>query len=137
MIVIESLLKKRRDIDHIVIETSGMADPGIDMKQLAAIIDGNYLGAIVQKLWAEEALECRAQLDGVICLVDSLYGEQRLDPASPDYSIEAARQAALADLVILNKIDLVEEAARDGLRQRFKSINPLSIITETTFSRCI
>lgn len=73
-VALEALLKKRSDIDHIVIETSGMANPG----------------PIISKLWVDEALDCRAELDGVVCLVDGRHGADRLDPRSPAYSKEAA-----------------------------------------------
>jgi G3E family GTPase len=120
MLAIESLLKAKKDIDHIVIETSGMADPG----------------PIVQKLWADEALECHAQLDGVVCLIDSYYGMQRLDPTSPAYSVEAAKQVALADMIILNKIDLIQRDKTLGaLKSVLGNINPVALIDQTSYSK--
>lgn len=74
VIALEALLTKRTDIQHIVIETSGMANPG----------------PIIQKLWVDLALDCKAELDGVVCLVDALHGFQRLSPESMSYSKEAA-----------------------------------------------
>lgn len=120
MLAIESLLKTKKDIDHIVIETSGMADPG----------------PIVQRLWADEALECHAQLDGVICLIDSHYGMQRLDPSSPNYSVEAAKQVALADMIILNKIDLIQNDRTLGtLKSVLAKINPVALFDQTCYSK--
>lgn len=74
VIALEALLCKRTDIQHIVIETSGMANPG----------------PIIQKLWVDQALDCKAELDGVVCLVDALHGYQRLSPESMSYAKEAA-----------------------------------------------
>lgn len=118
MIALEALLKRRQDIDHIVIETSGMANPG----------------PIVQKLWVDDALDCRAQLDGVVCMVDAVHGLARLDPASESYAIEAAAQVALADIALINKKELVPGGQLASIAEVIRSINPLCRIEFTSFS---
>lgn len=118
MIALEALLKRRQDIDHIVIETSGMANPG----------------PIVQKLWVDDALDCRAQLDGVVCMVDAVHGLARLDPASDNYAVEAAAQVALADIALINKKELVQGKQLAGIAELIRTINPLCRIEFTSFS---
>jgi len=74
MVALESLLAAKPEIDHVLVETSGMANPA----------------PILHKLWADSALECRAQLDGVVCMVDALHGAARLTPCHQNYAIEAS-----------------------------------------------
>ncbi len=116
MIALESLLKQRSDIDHVIIETSGMANPG----------------PIIQKLWVDEALDCRAELDGVVCMVDCAQALARLTSESPGYAREAAVQVGLADLVVLNKADGHEV---DCIRELVKEVNPFCKIELTNYSR--
>lgn len=118
MIALEALLKRRQDIDHIVIETSGMANPG----------------SIVQKLWVDDALDCRAQLDGVVCMVDAVHGLARLDPASDGYAVEAAAQVALADIALINKKELVAGKQLAVIAELIRAVNPLCRIEFTSFS---
>ena len=86
---LENLLTKRRDFDYILIECSGMANPG----------------PIASLFWLDEALESRLRLDGIVCMVDALNIEQQLST-----TLEAAQQVAYADRILLNKIDLVPAA---------------------------
>lgn len=89
----------------------------------------------MQRLWADAALECKGQLDGVVCLVDALYGLQRLDPPSMHYAMEAARQVALADVVVVNKLDLVDGRVPPALLQVLQGINPMASVRFAEYSR--
>uniref|UniRef100_A0A4W2G2W1 CobW C-terminal domain-containing protein n=1 Tax=Bos indicus x Bos taurus TaxID=30522 RepID=A0A4W2G2W1_BOBOX len=97
---IENLMKKKGKFDYILLETTGLADPGI------------------------------------ITVVDSKYGLKHLAEEKPDGLInEASRQVALADIIIINKTDLVSEEDLNKLRTTVRSINGLGKILETQRSR--
>jgi G3E family GTPase len=122
MAAIEELLKRKMGlIDHILLETTGLADPC----------------PIVESFWADEALECRAYLDSVVCVVDGKNFGRLLSKEDTD-SGEAAialRQVALADVLLLNKTDLVDDSEVTRLTERLGRVNPLSKIVSTRFSR--
>ena len=96
---LECLIAKKSDLDYILIEASGMADPG----------------PIASVFWLDEALESRLRLDGIVTLVDGRHILGQLEATE-----EAARQIAYADRILLNKVDLLEE---DGARLRGGSSN--------------
>ncbi|MFD1808049.1 GTP-binding protein [Gemmobacter lanyuensis] len=87
----------------MVIETSGLADPG----------------PILHTLLVEEDLAKGFRMDGVVTLVDAAHGEATLDRG-----FEAVAQVAMADLVVLTKTDLVPAATVDSLQRRLKGIAP-------------
>lgn len=117
-LAIESLLAKRPDIEHIIIEASGAADPA----------------ALIQKLWVDEALESRVVLDAVVCVVDCSHALRLLSPESPVYSVEAARQVALCDRLLLNKTDLVPPETVAQVRHTVLEVNPTALTIPTRFS---
>uniref|UniRef100_A0A2K6NAH2 COBW domain-containing protein 3 n=1 Tax=Rhinopithecus roxellana TaxID=61622 RepID=A0A2K6NAH2_RHIRO len=97
---IENLMQKKGKFDYILLETTGLADPGI------------------------------------ITIVDSKYGLKHLTEEKPDGLInEATRQVALADIILINKTDLVPEEDVKKLRMTVRSINGLGQILETQRSR--
>uniref|UniRef100_A0A3Q2GZV7 Zn regulated GTPase metalloprotein activator 1 n=1 Tax=Equus caballus TaxID=9796 RepID=A0A3Q2GZV7_HORSE len=97
---IENLMQKKGKFDYILLETTGLADPGI------------------------------------ITVVDSKYGLKHLAEEKPDGLInEASRQVALADIIIINKTDLVSEEDLNKLRTTIRLINGLGKILETQRSR--
>jgi G3E family GTPase len=86
VMTLENLIKKKKpQIDYIVIETTGVADPG----PLAA------------SLWLDEALESCLLLDAIITVVDGKNFEKALNVFAP---FEAQRQVAFADTILLNKV---------------------------------
>lgn len=118
MQAIESLLAQKRTVERIIVECSGLADPS----------------AVIRSLWADDALECAAELDGVVCVVDGA-NSARLDAASPSHVHEAVQQVALADLVIVNKASEAGGSVRlAALRTLIHSINPLVRTVTTDFS---
>jgi len=114
-LAIESLVIRRPDVDLIVIETSGAADPS----------------ALVQKLWVDEALQSKLYFDGCICVYDpvlTLGLSKNLD----DYYQDAARQIALADLIIVNKAE--DDTDPEATRSVLTLINPTAKIAHTVYS---
>ncbi|PPU78173.1 cobalamin biosynthesis protein CobW [Xanthomonas cucurbitae] len=104
-------LMKRRDIDAILIETTGLADPA----------------PVAQTFFVDPDVAARTRLDAIVTVVDAVHLQTHLDEAH-----EAAEQIAFADVVLLNKIDLVPPAQLDGLRSRIRSINPYARIHHST-----
>uniref|UniRef100_F7E231 CobW C-terminal domain-containing protein n=1 Tax=Ornithorhynchus anatinus TaxID=9258 RepID=F7E231_ORNAN len=117
---IENLMQKKGKFDYILLETTGLADPG----------------AVASMFWVNAELGSDIYLDGIISLVDSKYGLKYLTEEKADGLVnEAARQVALADLVIINKTDLVSEEELNTLKAAVRSINGLVKILETQKSR--
>ncbi|KAM7092644.1 zinc-regulated GTPase metalloprotein activator 1C isoform 2-T2 [Molossus nigricans] len=98
---IENLMQKKGKFDYILLETTGLADPG----------------AVASMFWIDDELGVDIYLDGIITVVDSKYGLKHLTEEKPDGLInEASRQVALADIIIINKTDLVSEEDLNKLR---------------------
>ncbi|XP_066567301.1 zinc-regulated GTPase metalloprotein activator 1 [Amia ocellicauda] len=117
---IENLMQKKGKFDYILLETTGLADPG----------------TVASMFWVDAELGSDIYLDGIVTVIDAKYGMQHLTEEKPDGLInEAARQIALADLAIINKIDLVEQEELRELRDTVRSINGLVRILETQKSR--
>ncbi|XP_054533341.1 zinc-regulated GTPase metalloprotein activator 1B isoform X11 [Pan troglodytes] len=117
---IENLMQKKGKFDYILLETTGLADPG----------------AVASMFWVDAELGSDIYLDGIITIVDSKYGLKHLTQEKPDGLInEATRQVALADIILINKTDLVPEEDVKKLRTTIRSINGLGQILETQRSR--
>ncbi|XP_009242765.1 zinc-regulated GTPase metalloprotein activator 1C isoform X2 [Pongo pygmaeus] len=112
----ENLMQKKGKFDYILLETTGLADPG----------------AVASMFWVDAELGSDIYLDGIITIVDSKYGLKHLTEEKPDGLInEATRQVALADIILINKTDLVPEEDVKKLRTTIRSINGLGQILET------
>ncbi|VDN10041.1 unnamed protein product [Dibothriocephalus latus] len=102
---IENLMQKRGRFDYIMLETTGLADPG----PIAALF------------WMDESLCSKIALDGVVTLLDAKYCLGVLNAHADEETVNVCeRQIALADVLILNKVDLVGEpekrAVLDAIR---------------------
>ena len=105
--------------DYVLIETSGLAD----------------VGPILQVLWRHEMARAPFFLDGVVTLVDAKHIMRHLRPASSALALlrrrpEAEKQLALADRVVLNKVDLATAAERDEVRAAVSAINATARLLE-------
>ncbi|CAI5741097.1 unnamed protein product [Hyaloperonospora brassicae] len=115
---LEKLLEQRDRFDYILVETTGMADPG----KVASIF------------WVDDELEGRIVLDGIVTLVDARRLAFHLDHV--DTQQEVAAQVAYADRILLNKGDLVQELeTRAGIERRVKAINGVAHVRWTERSR--
>ena len=90
------------EFKRLVIETTGMADPG----------------PILANLMNEPVIESVYRLDAVVVTVDSIYGLQQLQENQ-----EALKQAAVADVLLLTKTDLATSAQINALEEKLGSIN--------------
>lgn len=95
--------KQATPFDRIVIETTGLADPG----------------PILQTLQVDPVLARQTRLDSVVTVADAANG-----PATLDAQFEAVSQVAMADLIVLSKTDLVVDARVAEFEERLKTINP-------------
>lgn len=115
----ENIVRKE-NIDYILIEPSGLADPGT----LASIF------------WVDEELESNVYLDGIITIIDAKHILYHLNEKKEEGTInEAERQIAFADRIIINKKDLISEVEMNELEKRIKNINSISPIYKTERSR--
>ncbi len=98
------------NLARVIIETTGLADPA----------------PVLQSIMAHPVLVQAFRLDGVITLVDALNGDATLDR-----HMEAVRQAAVADRLVLTKTDLIHDAsALDALKLRLRALNPSASIID-------
>ncbi|XP_069817984.1 zinc-regulated GTPase metalloprotein activator 1-like isoform X2 [Dendropsophus ebraccatus] len=117
---IENLMQKKGKFDYILLETTGLADPG----------------AVASMFWVDAELGSDIYLDGIVSVVDAKYAMQHLLEEKPEGLInEAARQVALADVIIINKTDLVSVKELEEVKSVVRSINGLVKILETQRSR--
>ncbi|KAM3939858.1 zinc-regulated GTPase metalloprotein activator 1B-like [Leptodactylus fuscus] len=117
---IENLMQKKGKFDYILLETTGLADPGV----------------VASMFWVDAELGSDIYLDGIVSVVDAKYAMQHLLEEKPKGLInEAARQVALADVIIINKTDLVSIKELEDVKSVVRSINGLVKILETQRSR--
>ncbi len=89
--------------ERLVIETTGMADPG----------------PIMGSLMNEPVINSTYRLDAVVVTIDSVYGLQQIEE-----HIEARKQAAVADVLLLTKTDLASQEELDALTEKLEALNP-------------
>ncbi len=100
--ILGNLMKRRDKFDHILVETTGMADPG----------------PVAQTFFVDAELRELFRLDGIVTLVDAKHVSLHIDESS-----ECKEQIAFADVLILNKSDLVSRSDLERLEQRIRGIN--------------
>ncbi|GAA5928647.1 hypothetical protein JCM3775_004595 [Rhodotorula graminis] len=114
-----NLMEKKGRFDQIVLETTGLADPA----------------PIIQAFWNEPALNLDVSLDAVVSVVDAAGIEKQIQDPRPDGSYnEAQRQVATADVILLNKADLVTPADLERVEALLRTINSTALIHRTTRS---
>merc|ERR1719379_2805322 len=112
--------KEGLELDGIIIETTGMADPA----------------PVAQTFFANKAIEEFFRLDGIVTLVDAKHIEQHLDEEKPEgVENESVEQVAFADRMLLNKTDLVSESDLERVEKRLRSINRFAPIVRTCQSK--
>lgn len=132
---IESLMEKRGAFDYILLETTGLADPG----NLAPLF------------WVDDGLGSTIYLDGIVTLVDAKNIIRCLSEPTPDetqadensttehahgpHLSTAHLQISHADVIVINKADLVSEAELEQVKARISSINALAKIHVTEHSK--
>ena len=115
--ILGNLMKRKDKFDYILIETTGMADPS----------------PVAQTFFVDDDTKDSFDLDAIVTVVDAKHVWQHIDDSS-----ECQEQIAFADLILLNKTDLVTPAEIDKLEQKIYSMNSLVKIyrTEKFTNRC-
>ena len=108
--ILGHLMKRRDKFDYIMVETTGMADPG----------------PVAQTFYVDDDMQEKLMLDAIVTMVDAKHIWEHIDDSD-----EAKEQVAFADVILLNKIDLVAPEDLDRLEARIKSINSMAKICRT------
>jgi G3E family GTPase len=108
--ILSRLAKRTTPLDGIIIETTGLADPG----------------PVAQTFFTDDEMKARYRLDAIVTLVDAKHIAQHLDDAP-----EAKAQIAFADVILLNKTDLVAPAELDALEARLRHMNAAARLHRT------
>jgi G3E family GTPase len=105
--ILTQLTKRKDKLDMIIVETTGMANPA----------------PVAQTFWVDSDLREQFSLDAIITLIDAKHVWNHIDESD-----ECKEQIAFADIVLLNKTDLVSESELGELKTRIKSMNKLATI---------
>jgi G3E family GTPase len=111
--IIEGLMRRKGKFDAIIVETTGLADPA----------------PVAQTFFVDEDVQKNARLDAVVTVADAKWLSDRLKDAP-----EAKNQIAFADVIVLNKTDLVSKAELAEVEARIRGINPYAKLHRT--ERC-
>ncbi|MBB85637.1 MAG: cobalamin biosynthesis protein CobW [Deltaproteobacteria bacterium] len=103
--VLGNLMKRRDKFDYVLVETTGLADPG----------------PVAQTFFMDEEIGEEFSLDGIVTLVDAAHIDQQLGRSD-----ESTEQVAFADVLVLNKTDLVEPQKIDLLEARLREMNRMA-----------
>jgi G3E family GTPase len=112
--IIEGLMRRKGKFDAIIVETTGLADPA----------------PVAQTFFVDEEVGKRTRLDAVVTVADAKWLKDRLKDAP-----EAKNQIAFADVILLNKTDLVDEADLQEVEARIRGINPYAKLHRTQRSQ--
>jgi G3E family GTPase len=108
--VIGGLMKRKGRFDAIIVETTGLADPA----------------PVAQTFFVDEDVKAKTALDAVVTVVDAKHLPLRLKDSK-----EAEEQVAFADVILLNKVDLVSPAELAAVEATIRRINPYARIVRT------
>ena len=108
--IVGGLMKRRDRFDGIIIETTGLANPA----------------PVAQTFFVDEGVRSKARLDAIVTVVDAKHLPQRLED-----SHEAADQIAFADVIVLNKTDLVSPDELAEVENKIRAINRFATIHRT------
>lgn len=111
--ILEGLMKRKGKFDAIILETTGLADPA----------------PVAQTFFVDEDVQAAARLDAIVTVADAKWLSERLKDAP-----EAKNQIAFADVIVLNKTDLVSKAELAEVEARIRGINPYAKLVRS--ERC-
>ncbi len=112
--IIEGLMRRKGKFDAIIVETTGLADPA----------------PVAQTFFVDENVGRRTKLDAVVTVADAKWLKERLKDAP-----EAKNQIAFADVILINKVDLVTDAELRELEARVRGLNPYAKVHRTERAR--
>jgi G3E family GTPase len=112
--IIEGLMRRKGKFDAIIVETTGLADPA----------------PVAQTFFVDENVGRKTKLDAVVTVADAKWLKDRLKDAP-----EAKNQIAFADVILVNKTDLVNDAELREVEARIRGINPYAKLHRTQRSQ--
>src|ERR1700748_3425159 len=111
--IIDGLMRRKGKFDAIIVETTGLADPA----------------PVAQTFFMDDAVGAKAKLDAVVTVADAKWLKDRLRDAP-----EAKNQIAFADVILINKTDLVQPDDLREVEMRIRGIHPYATLHRT--QRC-
>ena len=112
--IIDGLMRRKGKFDAIIVETTGLADPA----------------PVAQTFFMDEQVGAKTKLDAVVTVADAKWLKDRLRDAP-----EAKNQIAFADVILINKTDLVTPAELSEIEARIRGINPYARLHRTERAR--
>ena len=112
--IIGGLMKRADKLDGMIIETTGLADPA----------------PVAQTFFTDDDVRAKTKLDAIVTVVDAKFFMDRLKD-----SHEAEEQVAFADVILLNKTDLVSAAELESVEAKIREINKYAKVFHTTKSQ--
>ncbi|WP_373533400.1 GTP-binding protein [Vampirovibrio sp.] len=108
--ILGNLMRRKNQFDYILVETTGLADPA----------------PVAQTFFVDDEIKALLRLDGIVTLVDAKHVWQHIDT-----SMECKEQIAFADVILLNKVDLVTPDELVQLEARIRAMNAMAKIYQT------
>jgi G3E family GTPase len=108
--ILDGLIRRKGNFDAIIVETTGLADPA----------------PVAQTFFMDETVGRRTKLDAVVTVADAKWLNERLKDAP-----EAKNQIAFADVILINKTDLVSSEQLSEVEARIRGINPYAKLHRT------
>ncbi len=108
--IIDGLMRRKGKFDAIIVETTGLADPA----------------PVAQTFFMDEQVGAKTKLDAVVTVADAKWLKERLKDAP-----EAKNQIAFADVILINKTDLVTPGELAEIEARIRGINPYARLHRT------
>lgn len=118
--VLQKLLARKDKFDHILVETSGLADP--TPVATSFFIDNEVAGQV--------------ELDAIVTMVDAKHIAQHVDdPLLDGRDNQAVDQIVAADRIVINKVDLVDDAAVGALETNLRKLNETADILKASYGK--
>lgn len=114
IVILQKLISSHSGIHHLVVETTGIADPT----------------SVVRSFLIDETVQKAFRIDGVVTLVDARFIEQQMENQE-----EACKQVAIADVILINKTDMVDAYQKDTVSNIIKRMNNQAIIKEAVYGK--
>lgn len=111
-LTLQELVKKHDHLEQLIIETTGIADPG----------------PIIKPFYEDQDLKRIFELNGTICLIDSTNFNQYMG------GITQQKQVVLSDMIIINKAGLVDKSTLKGIHIKVEALNNTAMVIETDYA---
>lgn len=109
---LQELVKKHDHLEQLIIETTGIADPG----------------PIIEPFFQDNDLKKLFELSGTVCMVDSMNFMQQID------GFEQQKQIIFSDMIVINKVNQATNKKLEEIRKKIESLNKTAIVVETNYA---